>query len=76
LNASRPDDSFPYLHLSRRLCLPYARVLAYVELLDHGGGRDENRKWCLRECDLLEEPDMEQIMAVWSREKIRQGRAA
>jgi len=72
---SRVDDSFPYLHLSRRLGLPYGRVLAYVELLDVGGGRDANRKWSLREADLLEQPDMEQIMAVWRQEKIRQGRA-
>jgi hypothetical protein len=72
LNASRSDDSFPYLHLSRRLRLPYGTVLAYVEMLDSNPVTGLQRDLV----DALDEADLERIMDVWRQEKVRQVRAA
>lgn len=30
-------DSYPYLHVARRMCVPYAEVLRYVMWLESGG---------------------------------------
>jgi hypothetical protein len=77
LPESTQNSSFPYMNLSRRLNLPYEKVLAYVAMLD--GIRDvsvSNREWGLAASALLGEPDASKIMAVWRQEKIRQGRIA
>ena len=67
-------DSFPYLHVSRRLITPYAVVLAYVDFLDRKGG-DETP---LRDVDYdrlitLNHTERTAIKRAWDEEHKRRG---
>jgi hypothetical protein len=54
-------DSFPYLHVARRLCADYRQVVCYAAYLD---GRPYTGRW-----DGLNDWDKERIMAVWAEEQ-------
>lgn len=63
-------DSYPYLHVARRRCLPYARVLSYVDILDRAW-ETRSLTWMFDEADMLDEIDMEAIFVAWREEMKR-----
>lgn len=65
-------DSFPYLHVSRRLLLPYADVLAYVDHLTAGKHLLDGPE-ALFPVEKIGDDDADVIFDVWQQEMNRQG---